>query len=99
MARRACPAKSPISNRCRRASPATPSSNPRSRSAAASAARCASIAASSTPAVIRPVAGEWQPRMPRQLDEQELADWRAGRNAVYQLAALTIGARLAVADA
>jgi hypothetical protein len=25
--------------------------------------------------------------------------WRAGRNAVYQLAALTIGARLAVADA
>jgi hypothetical protein len=34
-----------------------------------------------------------------QLDEEELADWRAGRNAVYQLAALTIGARLAVADA
>ena len=33
------------------------------------------------------------------LDEEELADWRAGRNAVYQLAALTIGARLAVADA
>ena len=33
------------------------------------------------------------------LDEDELADWRAGRNAVYQLAALTIGARLAVADA
>jgi len=32
------------------------------------------------------------------LDEEELADWRAGRNAVYQLAALTIGARLAVAD-
>jgi hypothetical protein len=27
------------------------------------------------------------------LDEEELADWRAGRNAVYQLAALTIGAR------
>jgi len=25
-------------------------------------------------------------------DEEELADWRAGRNAVYQLAALTIGA-------
>ena len=34
-------------------------------------------------AVIRQVPGEWQ----------------AGRNAVYQLAALTIGARLAVADA
>ena len=30
---------------------------------------------------------------------RELADWQAGRNAVYQLAALTIGARLAVADA
>lgn len=29
----------------------------------------------------------------------ELADWPAGRNAVYQLAALTIGARLAVDDA
>jgi hypothetical protein len=36
--------------------------------------------------------------MPERLDEEELADWRAGRNAVYQLAALTIGARLAVAD-
>jgi hypothetical protein len=50
-------------------------------------------------AVIRPVSGEWQPRMPEQLDQEELADWRAGRNAVYQLVALTIGARLAVADA
>jgi hypothetical protein len=29
--------------------------------------------------------------MPERLDEEELADWRAGRNAVYQLAALTIG--------
>jgi len=48
--------------------------------------------------VSRPVPGEWQPRMPEQLDEEELADWRAGRNAVYQLAALTVGARLAVAD-
>jgi hypothetical protein len=36
--------------------------------------------------------------MPERLDGEELADWRAGRNAVYQLAALTIGARLAVAD-
>jgi hypothetical protein len=44
------PAKSRISNRCRRAWRATPSSNRRSRSAAASAARCASIVASSTPA-------------------------------------------------
>jgi hypothetical protein len=48
-------------------------------------------------AVIRPEPGEWHPRMPERLDEEELADWRAGRNAVYQLAALTIGARLAVA--
>jgi hypothetical protein len=47
-------------------------------------------------AVIRPIPGEWQPRMPEQLGEDELADWRPGRNAVYQLAALTIGARLAV---
>ena len=50
-------------------------------------------------AVIRPEPGEWHPRMPAQLDEEELADWRAGRSAVYQLAALTLGARIAVADA
>ena len=49
-------------------------------------------------AVIRPVLGEWQPRMPESLDQEELADWRAGRNAIYQLAALTIGARLVIAD-
>jgi len=49
-------------------------------------------------AVIRPVLGEWHPRMPECLDEEELADWRAGRNAVYQLAALTLATRLAVAD-
>jgi hypothetical protein len=36
--------------------------------------------------------------IPERLDEEELADWRAGRNAIYQLAALTIDARLAVAD-
>jgi hypothetical protein len=35
----------------------------------------------------------------KRLDEEELADWRAGRNAVYLLAALTVGTRLAVADA
>jgi hypothetical protein len=34
-------------------------------------------------AVIRPDPGEWHPRMPAQLDEEELADWRAGRSAVY----------------
>jgi hypothetical protein len=45
-------------------------------------------------AVIRPDPGEWHPR----IDEDELADWRAGRDAIYQLAALTVGARLAVAD-
>ena len=50
-------------------------------------------------AVIRPALGKWQPRVPERLDEQELADWLAGRNAIYQLAAMTIGARLAVADA
>jgi hypothetical protein len=44
-------------------------------------------------AVIRPVPGEWHLPMPERLDEEELADLRAGRNAVYQLAALTIGAR------
>ena len=49
-------------------------------------------------AVIRPMRGEWHPRMPERLDEEELADWRAGRDAIYQLAALTVGARLAVAD-
>jgi hypothetical protein len=49
--------------------------------------------------VIRPVPSEWHPPMPECLDEEELADWRTGRDAVYQLAALTIGAPLAVADA
>jgi hypothetical protein len=49
-------------------------------------------------AVIRPVRGEWHPHMPEQLDEEELADWRAGRAAIYQLAALSVGARIAVAD-
>ena len=49
--------------------------------------------------VIQPVLGEWQPHIPERLDEEELEDWRDGRNAIYQLAALTIGARLAVADA
>jgi hypothetical protein len=48
--------------------------------------------------VILPDPGEWHRRMPERLDEDELADWRAGRDAIYQLAALTVGARLAVAD-
>jgi hypothetical protein len=29
--------------------------------------------------------------MPERLDEEELADWRAGRDAVYPLAALSNG--------
>ena len=48
--------------------------------------------------MIRPDPGECHPRMPERLDGEELADWRAGRDAIYQLAALTVGARLAVAD-
>jgi hypothetical protein len=27
-----------------------------------------------------PVPGEWHPRMPERLDEEELADWQAGRS-------------------
>jgi hypothetical protein len=50
-------------------------------------------------AVIRPVLGKRQPHVAARLDEEELADWLADRNAVYQLAAMTIGARLAVATA
>jgi hypothetical protein len=49
--------------------------------------------------VIQPVLGEWQPHIPECLNEGELEDWRVGRNAIYQLAALTIGAPLAVAEA
>jgi hypothetical protein len=49
--------------------------------------------------IIRPAPGEWHPHIPDRLDREELADWRAGRDAVYQLAALAIGTRLAVADA
>jgi hypothetical protein len=40
--------------------------------------------------VIRPELGEWHPCMPDRLDEEELADWRAGHDAIYQLAALTV---------
>jgi hypothetical protein len=29
--------------------------------------------------VIRPAPGEWHLRMPERLDDEELADWRAGR--------------------
>ena len=50
-------------------------------------------------AVIRPALGKWRPHLPERLDEEEFADWLAGRNAVYQIAAMTIGARLVVAEA
>ena len=79
--------------------PLTPSSNPTSMSAAAFRCTMRVDCGQVDPgAVIRPVRGEWHPHMPERLDEEELADWRAGRDAVYQLAALTVGARLAVAD-
>ena len=42
-------------------------------------------------AVIRPTLSEWHPRMLERLDDEERADWRAGRAAAYQLAALTVG--------
>jgi hypothetical protein len=80
MTRRSPPAKSPISNRCRRAWRATPSSSRRSRSAAVFRCTmrvdCGQLDAG---AAIRPEPGEWQPRMPERLDEEELADWRTGR--------------------
>jgi hypothetical protein len=50
-------------------------------------------------AAIRPGPREWHPHIPERLDHEELTDWHAGRDAVYQLAALTVGARLAIVDA
>ena len=41
-------------------------------------------------AVIRPTLSEWHPRMLERLDDEERADWRAGREAAYHLAALTV---------
>jgi hypothetical protein len=35
----------------------------------------------------------WHPRIPERLDDEELADWRPGRNAVYRFAAVIIGGR------
>ena len=31
-------------------------------------------------ALIQPEPGEWHPRMPERLDDEELADWHAGRS-------------------
>jgi hypothetical protein len=42
-------------------------------------------------AVIRPERGEWHPACLSGSTRRSLADWRAGRNAIYQLAALTAG--------
>ena len=36
---------------------------------------------------IRPVAGEWHPRMPERLDQEELVDWRASRRETALIAA------------
>ena len=33
-------------------------------------------------AVIRSVPGEWHPRIPERLDEEELADWRAAMRSI-----------------
>jgi len=49
-------------------------------------------------AVIKPVPGGWHPRMPERLDDEELAEWRAGRDAGVS-ARCAIVARLAVANA
>jgi hypothetical protein len=47
----------------------------------------------------RPAPGDWQPPMPERLDEEELADWRAGRDAgSIGSPRMTIGAGLGVAD-
>jgi hypothetical protein len=37
--------------------------------------------------------GECYPCAPERLDEEEHADWRAGRDAINQLGALTVGGR------
>jgi hypothetical protein len=48
--------------------------------------------------VIRPESAQWRPVCPSVSTKKSLRTG-AGRNAVYQLAALTMGARLVVADA
>ena len=76
------PGKSRISSRSRRASRATRSSSRRSRSAATSAGTMRVDCGQLDPAaVIRPEPGEWHPRMPERLDDEELAGWRAGHPA------------------
>jgi hypothetical protein len=94
------PGKSAITNLSCRASAGIRSSNPLSTVGARFRCTMRVDCGQIDPAtVIRPAPAEWCPHMPERLDEQELADWRAGRDAIYQLAALTIGARLAVAEA
>jgi hypothetical protein len=41
----------------------------------------------------RPDPGEWRPRMPERLDEEELADWRAGPNVVWRANLRRLGRR------
>jgi hypothetical protein len=48
-------------------------------------------------AVIRPDPANGVRACRKRLDEEELADWRASRDAIHQLPALMVGARLAVA--
>ena len=49
-------------------------------------------------AVVSPAPISWEPQMPPRLEHEELADFRAGRDAIYLMAAHTIGARIAVAE-
>jgi hypothetical protein len=72
-----------ISSRDRRSGP----SEPRRRTNGEKYRRRVDCGQLDPGAVILPVPEDWHPRMPQRLDEEELADWRAGRNAVYQLAA------------
>jgi hypothetical protein len=50
-------------------------------------------------AVIRPVPGEWHPRIPERLDEEELAEQAHRTQCGLSARRTDIGARLAVADA
>ncbi len=77
------PANSHISSRSRRASPGIPSSSSTfdvgRRFRCTMRVDCGEL---DPGAVIRPVPGKWHPRIPERLDEEEPADWRAGRNPV-----------------
>jgi hypothetical protein len=57
------------------------------------------VAQASRSPITATCSGRWRNASTSRAAGREKPDWRAGRNAVYQVAALTIGARLAVADA